>query len=287
MSPPIQKDWWLAAALTGAALPAAVAQVPPASGGRPTAGIVTSVAQGAPTAGSSTPIYIDNASGQRLTTGADQTLHVLFSDQSAITVGPNSSLTIAEYRYNPETKTGALVLDLQEGVVRVVGGFISKQNETEVRTPGVGSVGIRGGITIVERSGSQTGATFLFGQSMRMTDNNGNTQTVTRAGFGITSNGDGLSSSPTRVSGSQLTNQLDRLDTRSNGGSQRSVSNPAPTPAGQLISTASNTGGTGGGSPRVTLADDRLTNVADTNQGLNPSRTLRDILGAGQVPNQS
>jgi len=284
MSPPIQKDWWLAAALTGAALPAAMAQVPPASGGRPTAGIVTSVAQGAPTAGSSTPIYIDNASGQRLTTGADQTLHVLFSDQSAITVGPNSNLTIAEYRYNPETKTGALVLDLQEGVVRVVGGFISKQNETVVRKPGLGSIGIRGGITLVDTDGQSMRGTFMFGQQMRATDNSGNTQTVTRQGFGTSFTGGNPPSTPERVPVNQISNLLNRLETRPSGGNSGNP-NPAPGGGGNLISTG-NSGGTGGSTPGG-LSNDRLKSVVDTNQAGNPSQTLRNILGTGQTPNQS
>jgi hypothetical protein len=283
MSPPIQKDWWLAAALTGAALPAAMGQVPATAGGRPTAGIVTSVAQGASATGSSTPIYIDSASGQRLTTGPDQTLHVLFSDQSAITVGPNSNLVIAEYRYDPETKGGALVVDLHQGVVRVVGGFISKQNETVMRTPGVGSVGIRGGITVVESNGNQTSATFLFGQSMRVSDNNGNTETVTRPGFGSSFSSEGLTP-PQRTLASNFSKLLSRLETSPTGGQQGS-SNPPSAPPGQLISTG-DTGGAGAGTPG-SLAPDRLSNRSDTTQVANPSQTLRTILGSGQTPNQS
>ncbi|MBV7540377.1 FecR domain-containing protein [Acidovorax sp. sic0104] len=288
MSPPIQKDWWLAAALTGAALPAAMGQVPTAAESRPTAGIVTSVSQGASATDGSTPIYIDNASGQRLTTGPDQTMHVLFSDQSALTIGPNSSVVISEYRYDTATRDGVLVVDLNQGVVRVVGGFISKQNETVVRAPGVGSFGIRGGITTAERGGGTARAVFLFGQSMRASGEDGQqTQTVTRQGFGVSIQ-DNQVSSPQLFSSTDLTAMMGRLGAQSNSGSQGSP-NPSPAPSGQLISTGNSGGGTGGGSPGSTLANDRLRNVNDTGPGSanTSSDPLRNILGTSQTPVQS
>ena len=281
MSPPINKDWWLAAALTGAALPTAMGQAPANPGARQTA-VLTTVTQGTPTTSTSTPIYIESASGQKLTTGPKQTLHVLFSDQSALTVGPNSEIVIAEYRFNTQTKDGNLLVDMTKGLLRVVGGFISKKSATSVRT-NTATIGIRGGISIAETDGQKTSGVFLFGQGMSATDNNGNTQTVTRAGFGTTVENGQPPATPFRMPISELNSRLQRLETPSGG--NPSNQQPGGAPPGQLLSTGNVPGG--GSNPGNTLSNDRLKNVVDNNVGNNPSNTLTTLLGTGRVQNQS
>ncbi len=198
MSPPISKDWWVAAAITGAALPAAIGQtVPPAT--RQPAGVISGAQSGQPA--SVQPLYMDAASGQRVVTGPGQTVHVLFPDQSALTVGPNSDITISRMEYDARSKNGSIVLDMTRGLLRVVGGFISKRNEIQVRTA-TATVGIRGGITIVEHNGRNGSGHFLFGQSMRATSPNGQTRTVTRPGFGMDLGSNG--GPPTRTNLNQL-----------------------------------------------------------------------------------
>lgn len=271
---PISNDLLLAAALTSA-VPLAAAQ-PASDAARPQSGVATTVKTGAPRG--STTMYIDGATNQRLTTDANTRIHVLFSDQSAITIGPNSEVVIAKYQFDPKAKEGQILMDLTKGLLRVVGGLISKKTETVVRS-GTSTIGIRGGITIAETDGQKTSGTFLFGQGMRATDNNGNTETITRAGFGTSLGTDQPPSTPQRVPVSDLNRQLDRLENRN------FPLNPSPAPPGQLISTGNVPGGAN--SPGDTLANDRLKKVVDTSQGANPSQTLRDILAAGQVPTQS
>src|SRR5690606_34679866 len=125
-------------------------------------------------------------------------LHLLFLDQSAVTLGPDSELVLETFQFDPATRQGQIRLGLNKGLVRVVGGQISKNQPTVVSTPH-GKVETQGGITIAETNGQNTSGTFLFGQRMTATDNNGNTQTVTRPGFG-TSFGNGQPpSNPQRV----------------------------------------------------------------------------------------
>ena len=301
MTPPIQKDWWLAAALTGAALPAAMGQVPTTAEGRQT-GIVTSVTQGAPTTDASTPIYIDNTHGQRIVTGPNQTVHVLFSDQSAITVGPNSELVIAEYRYDSATKEGSLLVELTRGMVRVVGGFISKKNETVVRTR-TAEVGIRGGITVVEEQDGKTSAAFLFGQQMRMSNTDGSqSQVVTRQGFGLTSQ-DNQVSDPERLPSTDLASMLNRLDTSTPGGRVQAAASP-PQPGGATASAPVPQPGSSSPAPAPSaqsasplpappidgLANDRVTSAQSPSQiqmGSSSETRLRTILGTEPAPNQS
>jgi hypothetical protein len=184
MSPPIHKDWWLAAALTGAAVPAALGQTAPAAGAdRNAAGQVTSVA---PAGGlSSAPLYIDNARQQRIVNNTAAPMHVLFSDQSAITVAPNSEVVVRDYRFDTQTRAGNIVLELTRGLLRVVGGQISKRTATQVSTP-TATIGVRGGISLVQADAQNTQAVFLFGEQMTVGGNapGGAGTLVDRPGWG-------------------------------------------------------------------------------------------------------
>lgn len=275
MSPPISKDWWVAAALSSAALPAAIGQQAaaggPAAAPRPAAIVTTGVVgqrQSRP------PIYIESARGQKLTTGPNETMHVLFSDQSAITVGPNSEVVIAEYRFDNQAKDGNILIDLSKGLLRVVGGFISKKAETQVRTS-TATIGIRGGISLVENNGQSVSATFLFGQQMRASNTGGNAQSITRPGFSVNANSNGISQ-PQRANTNQLNQLLASFDspTRNQG-----VGAPPPPSGGQG-------GGTlpGSNTQASQLSNDRLPNRQDPGFPTpgNP-QSLRDVLNS-QTP---
>jgi len=274
---PLSNDLLLAAALTGA-VPLAAAQ-PATDAGRSQPGVVTTVKAGA--ARGATTMYIDGATSQRLTTDANSRIHVLFSDQSAITIGPDSDVVIAKYQFDPKAKEGQILLDLTKGLLRVVGGLISKKTETVVRA-GTATVGIRGGISILETDGQKTSGVFLFGQGMTVTDI-GNTQTVTRAGFGTNFGNGQPPATPYRLPISELNSRLQRLEapTGGNPGNQQ----PGGAPPGQLLSTGNTPGG--GSNPGETLANDRLKNVVDTKSDSNPSQTLQTLLGTGKIQNQS
>ena len=174
MSPPISKDWWLAAALTGATLPNAMAQTPPAAG--PDAGLITSYEAGKPVA--TQPLYVTAASGQRVVTGPAQTAHVLFPDQSALTLGPNSEIVISRYEFDSRSKSGNMAVSMTKGLLRVVGGLISKNNPIRVSTP-TATVGIRGGISALSFQPPPGGGessfqgAFLFGNQMQFFGPNG------------------------------------------------------------------------------------------------------------------
>lgn len=341
MSPPISKDWWLAAALTSAALPAALAQaaLQPAAvsalgadnSGRPgsytvrqgdtlnrigtetgldwrdlamwnsianpnaiAVGLVlrltppdgmtvsararASVVSPIARAGArKPPIYVTETRGQRITTGPGETTHVLFSDQSAITVGPNSEVVITEYQYNPplpsttpaaalQPGTGQLLLQMPKGILRVVGGLLSKWSATRVHTP-TATIGIRGGISIVEHDeqGATTG-TFLFGDEMEATqDSTGRTERVLRPGFGVVVTGTELRG-PQRTTREELARQL----------AQVQAEQPAPT--GQTGETPD---------PNATLQVNNVAPDRVTKPESFATPTLADILGSQAPGNQS
>lgn len=172
---------------------------------------VTSVTDG----GTSVTPGSDLQAGQQIATGADGRVHLMFLDGSAVTVGPNSVLTIERFAYDPAGKTGEMTLNVQQGTVRLVGGAIGKSRDIEIRTPS-GSVGLRGGIAAVTvGNGGATTADFLSGSAMRVTGQ-GITQTATRTGSQISLLPGGQPTRAAVLAPGQLTN-LQSLDRASTG----------------------------------------------------------------------
>jgi len=96
------------------------------------------------------------------TDGSGQT-QVIFLDQSTLTVGPNSYLIIDEFVFDPATADGSLSISLERGLVRYVGGEISKQGNVQIATD-VATIGIRGGMAIIDDRERRTEAVNLFGR---------------------------------------------------------------------------------------------------------------------------
>ena len=149
---------------------------------------MTQVAATMPSQPAYASIFVNEAQGRQLATRDNERLHVLFPDQSALTLGPDTALVIEEYRFDPQTRTGKIALRLDRGVVRVVGGFISKTTDVVVTTSDA-TFALRGGIGIFQ-SGipvpSASTGTLLFGQKMTATSNaSTQTVTVTRPGSSV------------------------------------------------------------------------------------------------------
>ena len=73
-------------------------------------------------------IGIDVQANELITTNANDRAHLVFLDGSSLTVGPNAQLTIDKFVFDPSTKTGELAINASKGVLRLVGGKISKGN---------------------------------------------------------------------------------------------------------------------------------------------------------------
>lgn len=284
MTPADAKDWWLAAAaLSSAFIPSAQAQDKIAAAPEK-AGVVSGVQPGVKSTTSERVIYVgsDAYRGEKFVTDANGSLHILFMDQSSMTLGPNSELTIDEFVYDPNAKKGKIGVSLASGLLRVVGGQISKSNATTVKTAS-GTIGIRGGISTVEQNGNNTSATFLFGQQMEMTDNSGNTNTITRPGFGSSLGSGGLGPT-TRTDPNTLQSNLNQFSGGSGG-----TSNTQGAPAGgsSLIGTGSagsrlGSGGGGGG-----LARDRVSSEVSTTLEYNPPSSDRTTQTLDVVQNNT
>ena len=119
---------------------------------------------------------ISNQKNEKLTTGskiyfgdtilvkAKSNAQILLLDETALTVGEKSELTIDEFIYDPKTKIGKIVSNIKIGTVRIITGEISKKNpdNLEVNVP-TGSIGARGTEFVVVTTSDQKSTILLLG----------------------------------------------------------------------------------------------------------------------------
>lgn len=174
-------------------------------------------------------IGIDVQANELITTNASDRAHLVFLDGSSLTVGPNARLTIDKFVFDPNTKTGELAINASKGVLRLVGGKISKTAPIIITTP-ASTIGIRGGITILTVEANRTSSTFVFGKSMTVTAA-GQTQTVTRQGSQVTTTSGSAPGVPRVVPPGGYTSQLSQLE---GGGASSGPSSSGAPNADQL-----------------------------------------------------
>ncbi|MDA7796387.1 FecR domain-containing protein, partial [Gammaproteobacteria bacterium] len=111
---------------------------------------------------------------------------MLLVDGTSLAIGPNSSVVLDRFIYNPITAEGSLEVTAK-GLLRIVGGKVTKKQPALIRTNSA-TVGIRGGIAIVETEGDSTTAAFIYGTQMTMSpvENPGGDISLDRAGFSVT-----------------------------------------------------------------------------------------------------
>ena len=119
---------------------------------------------------------ISNQNSEKLVTGskiffgdtiiakAQSNAQILLLDETAITVGEKSELTIDEFIYDPQTKVGKIVSNIKIGTIRVITGEISKKDpdNLEVNVP-TGSIGARGTEFVVVTTADQKSTIVLLG----------------------------------------------------------------------------------------------------------------------------
>ena len=95
---------------------------------------------------------------QMLETVPDGGLVVKFVDDTTLTLGGNSRLTVNELVYNPISKDGKSVIKLGKGVFYYVSGKLRRENIT-IETP-VASIGIRGTKLLIKNLPSKVGGSL-------------------------------------------------------------------------------------------------------------------------------
>jgi hypothetical protein len=119
---------------------------------------------------------ISNQNNEKLTTGskiyfgdtifvkAQSNAQILLLDETSLTVGEKSELTIDEFIYEPQSKVGKIVSNIKIGTVRIITGEISRQNpdNLEVNVP-TGSIGARGTEFVVVTESDEKSTVVLLG----------------------------------------------------------------------------------------------------------------------------
>lgn len=126
------------------------------------------------------PIYEDDT----IKTGERSRVQIMFTDNTLISLGNASTMKIAEYRWQPEQKDGALKTQIKEGTFRVMGGALTKtapQNfKTETPTA---TIGIRGSMYAGVATADFLSVVFQGGKGIEITNPFGTVE-ISKPGFG-------------------------------------------------------------------------------------------------------
>lgn len=133
-----------AALLLTTALPAAAQEIG-------TAGAVNPASTGTPPARPTRVLQLGSrvVFKERVDTSAGGTVQLVFVDKTTMSIGPNSTVVVDEFVYDPNSGTGKLTATMAKGVLRFVGGNTSHSGGAEIRTPSA-TLGIRGGVATVQ-----------------------------------------------------------------------------------------------------------------------------------------
>jgi len=143
---------------------------------------------------------------ERIDTSERGQVQLLFGDQSSLSIAPGSEVVINEFLYDPQTQTGNLTATVTSGLLRYVGGDISRKKDIAFHTPGA-MVSVRGGIVLIKAGrdarvgrsgGSKTEVLFLSGERMCVTAH-GESQCTSKFATAITSEGGDAPSTPVPV----------------------------------------------------------------------------------------
>lgn len=220
-----QRDWWLAAGAVTAALGPNMAGAQTAD----RAGITSAVrpaTTGVLGAGPARVLVVgsDVFRNERITTEANGQAHLLFLDQSALTLGPSSEVILDRFVFDPDSGVGQLAMSASRGVFRFIGGQISKNTPVTVRTA-TSTIGVRGGTLLIDmatpeaQSGgppSVASVFMLYGEqtTIQSRDPQGNptgSPTSLAAGYFVNLLANQTVSPPVKIQPSQLTGRLQRL----------------------------------------------------------------------------
>jgi len=92
-------------------------------------------------------------------TGLESASELKFADETRISVGPNSSIVLDEFVYDPDPGEGTFALKVTEGVFRFFSGNMASSNY-KIETPTV-TVGVRGTVLVMVTRGDGAVAVIM------------------------------------------------------------------------------------------------------------------------------
>ena len=92
----------------------------------------------------------------RVVTGADSSVGITLRDNTLLSAGPNSVLSLDRFSFDATTHAGAVDATLKRGTLAVISGKIAKADSSSVRfrTPTT-TLGVRGTEFVIEVAGTE------------------------------------------------------------------------------------------------------------------------------------
>ena len=102
--------------------------------------------------------------GDTIVVKSKSNAQILFLDETVMTVGEDTELTIDDFIYDPQTNNGSFVTNIKSGVVKTISGKISekKPENLEIKIPN-GSLGVRGTEFLVSLNDKKESTVLLLG----------------------------------------------------------------------------------------------------------------------------
>tara|TARA_Y100000996_G_scaffold415062_1_gene408020 strand:- start:1004 stop:1579 length:576 start_codon:yes stop_codon:yes gene_type:complete len=102
--------------------------------------------------------------GDTIISNSKSNAQILFLDQTVLTLGEETELTIDEFVYDPDSQDGSFVSTVKTGTVKFITGQISKKNpdNLEVKVP-AGTLGARGTEFVVLSESNNESTVVLLG----------------------------------------------------------------------------------------------------------------------------
>ena len=102
--------------------------------------------------------------GDTIISKSKSNAQILFLDQTVLTLGEETELTIDEFVYDPNSQDGSFVSTVKTGTVKFITGQISKKNpdNLEVKVP-AGTLGARGTEFVVLSESNNESSVVLLG----------------------------------------------------------------------------------------------------------------------------
>ena len=226
-------------------------------------------------------IGIDLHADEIVRTNSSDRAHLVFLDGSSLTIGPNAVVKIDRFVYDPSQQKGEIAFAVSKGVIRFVGGKVSKTSDVIVKTPST-TIGIRGGIALVVVTDVQTDANFIYGLYMSVSSN-GITTRATRPGSVIITTLGNAPSNAVLVGNGGLDEALSQLEGAGNSTALTAGADPDQLARG--ISTQNSGLGLGGQqpptSPTGNNAGVNAVNNANNQQSVNAFAAAGTTAGLG------
>tara|TARA_Y100001970_G_scaffold40295_1_gene49639 strand:- start:56 stop:1591 length:1536 start_codon:yes stop_codon:yes gene_type:complete len=101
--------------------------------------------------------------GDTINVNSNSNAQILFLDETVMTVGENTELTIDDFVYDPQTNNGNFVTNIKSGIVKTISGKISEKNpeNLKVKMPN-GSLGVRGTEFLVSSNSNNNESTVVL-----------------------------------------------------------------------------------------------------------------------------